>query len=149
VGHLCAHWRTIPAHLRLPARCLWVSRLFPVIWRFPPPPPVAAVGLWLVLVVVVAPVTCVTISGVPDVRVGALEPPSARAWRRAASAASHRSPLDQGGQGCLVGLVGTSWVSQSRCAGILGAAAALFLWCAPRNILRCRYIRMLVYSSRT
>jgi hypothetical protein len=132
-GHPCAHWRTISARPRPPTRRLSALWPFPTTCGIPPLVLVAAVGLRLFLVVVVVPVTRMAVSGVPDVGVGALEPPCTCACRRATSAASSRSPSHWEDRGSFWGLNVTSWVSRSRCAGILGVAVALLLQRAPHQ----------------
>jgi hypothetical protein len=80
-------FRSIPPARRL----LSALQLFPTAWGIPLLVLVTAIGLWLDLVVVIIPVARVAISGVPNVGVGALEPPCVSAWCRTASAASSRS----------------------------------------------------------
>jgi hypothetical protein len=131
-GYHCTRCLTHPACHRLPARLLSAPRSFPTTTSIPPPPLVVAIGLRLALGIVVVPVARVAVSGIPNIGVGRLEPPSARAWRRAASAASFRSASHRGGQGCLRGLTATLWVSRSHFVGILGVAAALLLQGVPQ-----------------
>jgi hypothetical protein len=122
---LCTRCLTHAAHRCPPTRLLLALRSFPANCGIPPPPPLLAVGLLLFLVVVVVPVPCAAFlasstsgsarSSCPPLVLGAVPHPPPR--------------LDPycigGGRGYLGGVFATSWVSQSRCAGILGVVAAL------------------------
>jgi integral membrane sensor domain MASE1 len=74
--YLCTHHLTHPARLRPPARLLSALRPFPTTCGILLPVLVAAVGLQLVLVVVIVAIAHMVVSGIPDIGLGALEPPS-------------------------------------------------------------------------
>jgi hypothetical protein len=102
VGYLCAPCPTHPAHRCPPSRLLSALRLFPTACGIPLSVLVGTVGLRLALVVVAVPVASVAISGIPDVRVGALVPPYACACA-APHLLSRLEPRRIGGIGVTLG----------------------------------------------